>query len=326
MNAGTTIVLKIRFAVALTIAVLCQPARADDAAPLPRIGVLAAPYASTPANEGLRDGLQALGYIEDLSIVIVRRSGETPDELREAAADLVRSKVDVIAVFSTPAARAATATSLPVVFLVGDPISTGLAASLEQPGGDATGIALVYAELIARRLELLRRLAPQARRIGALMNSSNPASALQFEAARKAAPTLGLELIKMDARDGAQIDTMVRALVQSKVDGILVTGDLLLFANKAKLAGAIREARLPAVFPSREWHGDGELMSYAPSIREAGRKMAAYVDKILKGGKPGELPIEQLSRYELVIDLRVARELGLAIPEDLLLRADEVMR
>jgi putative ABC transport system substrate-binding protein len=326
MHARAAIVLKIKVAAALMIALSSQPARADGAAPLPRIGVLAAPYASTPANEGLRDGLRALGYFEGLSIVIERRSGETQEELRAAAADLVRSKVDVFAVFSTPAARAAAATSLPVVFLVGDPIATGLAASLEQPGGNATGIALVYAELIARRLELLRLLAPQGRRIGALMNSSNPASVLQFEAARKAARTLGLELIKMDARDGAQIDMIARALAQRAVDGILVTGDLLLFANKAKLAGAIREARLPAVFPSREWHGDDELMSYAPSIREAGRRMAAYVDKILKGGKAGELPIEQLSKYELVIDLRVARELGLAIPEDLLLRADEVMR
>jgi putative ABC transport system substrate-binding protein len=308
-----------------TMLVSCS-AKAEQTRTMPRIGVLTAPYASVPANEGLSKGLRELGYIEDESIVIERRSGGTQEELRAAAADLARSKVDAIVVFSTPAASAAMATTLPVVFLVGDPVSTGLAATLARPGGNATGVALIYTELIAKRLEILRLLAPGTRRIGCLMNSSNPASVLQVEAAQKAAQALGLELVMLDARSDAEVDAVVRALSRSAVDGILVTGDLVLFANKAKLAGAIREAGLPAIFPSREWHGDGELISYAPSISEAGRKMAVYVDKILKGARPADLPVEQLSKYELVINLRVAQELGLKVPQELLLSADEVIR
>lgn len=301
--------------------------RADQSANIPRIGVLAAPYANTPANEGLREGLRELGYIEDESIAMVRRSAGTQEELRSAAVDLVRQKVNVIVVFSTPAARVALeATTVPVVFLVGDPVSTGLAASLARPAGNATGVSLIYTELNSKRLKVLQQLVPGARRVGCLMNSSNAASVLQFEAAQKAARSLGLQLIKLDARNDAEVDAAVLRLPKSEVDGILVTGDLLLFANNAKFAGAIRRAKLPAVFPSREWHTDDVLLTYGPNLREAGRRMAAYVDKILQGAKPADLPIEQMSTYELVIDLRVARELSLEVPQELLLNADEVIR
>ena len=159
---------------------------ADQPANIPRIGVLAAPYANAPANEGLRDGLRELGYIEDESIAVERRSAGTQEELRSAATDLVRQKVNVIVVFSTPAARVALdATTVPVVFLVGDPVSTGLAASLARPAGNATGVSLIYTELNTKRLEILQQLVPRAQRIGCLINSSNPASVLQFEAARR---------------------------------------------------------------------------------------------------------------------------------------------
>jgi putative ABC transport system substrate-binding protein len=313
-------------ALAVGISLLNSTAASSDSPAPPRIGVLAAPYASAPANQGLSEGLRELGYVPNQSIVYERRTGDTQDELRSAAADLLRSKVDVIAVFSTPAARAAVTTQLPVVFLVGDPVSTGFAVSLERPGGNATGIALIYAELITRRLEILRRLAPNAKRIGCLMNSSNPASVLQFETARASARSFALQLVPLDARDDAKADALIRVIPDSALDAILVTGDLVLFSHRAKLASAIRKAGLPASFPSREWHGTDVLLSYAPSIREAGRRMATYVDRILKGARAGELPIEQLSKYELVIDLRVAQAMGLDVPEDLLLRADEVIR
>jgi len=300
---------------------------ADQAAFIPRIGVLAAPYANAPANEGLREGLRELGYVEDESIAVERRSAGTQEELRSAAADLVRQEVNVIVVFSTPAARVALdATTVPVVFLVGDPVSTGLAASLARPAGNATGVSLIYAELNTKRLEILQRLVPGAQRIGCLLNSSNPASVLQFEATQKAARSLGLQLIKLDARNAAEVDAAVLSLSHSAVDGILVTGDLLLFANNARFASVMREARLPAVFPSKEWHTDDVLLTYGPNLREAGRRMAVYVDKILQGAKPADLPIEQMSMYELVIDLRVARDLSLEVPQDLLLSADEVIR
>ena len=326
MSFSDATLRRLIIAVVVGAAAFCQVALAEQSAAIPRIGVLAAPYASAPANKGFGEGLRELGYIEDQNIIIERRAGDTQQELRSAAADFVRTNVDVIVVFSTPAARAAAASGLPVVFLVGDPVSTGLAVSLERPGGNATGVALVYTELIAKRLEILRRLAPSAQRIGCLMNSSNPASVLQFEAARKLARAIDLHLAPLDARNDSEVDEIVHALSRSALDGVLVTGDLLLFANREKLANAIRAAGLPAVFPSREWHGDDVLISYAPSIREAGRKMAGYVDKILNGTKPADLPIGQLSKYELVIDLRVARAMGVDVPQDLLLRADEVIR
>jgi len=158
------------------------------------------------------------------------------------------------------------------------------------------------------------------------MNSSNPASVLQLQTAIRSAQSFGLEMVALNARNDAEVDALVRVLPDSALDGVLVTGDLLLFSHRGKLASAIRKAGLPANFPSREWHGADVLLSYAPSIREAGRRMAVYVDQILKGARAGELPIEQLSKYELVIDLRVAHAMGLDVPEDLLLRADEVIR
>jgi len=171
---------------------------ADQAPTIPRIGVLAAPYANAPANEGLREGLRKLGYIEDESIAIERRSAGTQEELRSAAVELVREKVKVIVVFSTPAARVALeATTVPVVFLVGDPVSTGLAASLARPAGNATGVSLIYTELNSKRLKILQQLVPGAKRIGCLINSSNPASVLQYEAAQKVAQSLGLQLIQL---------------------------------------------------------------------------------------------------------------------------------
>jgi putative ABC transport system substrate-binding protein len=326
MCATVVILRSCIVAFALSAALPVRVAYPDDHLGPPRIGVLAAPYASAPANQGLSEGLRERGYVETQSIVIERRTGDTPDELRAAAADIAHAKVDVIVVFSTPAARAAVTTRLPVVFLVGDPVSTGLAASLERPGGNATGVALIYTELIANRLEILRRLAPAARRIGCLMNSSNPASVLQLQTAIRSAQSFGLEMVALNARNDAEVDALVRVLPDSALDGVLVTGDLLLFSHRANLASAIRKAGLPANFPSREWHGADVLLSYAPSIREAGRRMAVYVDRILKGAQAGALPIEQLSKYELVIDLRVAHAMGLDVPEDLLLRADEVIR
>jgi len=317
------------FIIAALIGATLPPwtAHADEASTIPRIGVLNPAYTNTPANEGLREGLHELGYIEDKNVAIEWRFAGTREELRSLAADLVRWKVDVIVVFSTQAARAATeATTVPIVFLVGDPVSVGLAASLARPGGNATGVSLVYTELTAKRLEILRLLAPEARRVGCLMNSSNPAGVLQFEAAQSAARTLDLQLVKMDARNDAEVDAVVRTLPRSAIDAIFVTGDILLFANRAKFASAIRKARLPAVFPAKEWHTTDVLASYGPNIKEAGRKMAAYVDKILKGAKPADLPIEQVSTYEFVIDLRAARELKLNVPQDLLLRADELIQ
>jgi putative ABC transport system substrate-binding protein len=314
-------------AAVVATAVLSAPAVADQPA-IPKIGVVVTLAASPRFLEGLRDGLQELGYTDGKNIVIEWRRPAGGDEQRSFAADLARSKLDVIVVNTTAAARAAldaTAT-IPVVFESGDPVGTGLAASLARPGRNGTGVSIVSTELFPKRLEFLHWLAPRARRIGFLTNSSNPIAASQLESTRQAARMLGLQLVTLDARNESELGAVLRALRQGATDGVIVSLDDVFRLNRSKVIQTIRKARLPAMFPYREYVDDGVLMSYGPNSADVGRKMAAYVDKILRGAKPADLPIEQISKYELIIDLRVARELKLNVPQDLLLRADEVIK
>jgi putative tryptophan/tyrosine transport system substrate-binding protein len=289
-----------------------------------RIGVL-----SVPMEEFLRQGLRERGYTEGKNIIIEwRRAKQSGQELGSLAAELVQSKVDVIVTSGTLAARAALAatTTIPVVFSAGDPVGTGLAASLVKPGKNGTGVSVVSTELTAKRLDFLHQLAPRARRIAFLMNSSNPLGPLQLKEARNATSVLGVGLIILDSRNAAELDHTLHALQRNSVDAVLVTADLLFQLNKSKIARAVRQGKLPGMFPYREYLDDGMLASYGPDLKELASRMAVYVDKILKGAKPADLPIEQLSKYELIINLRVARELGIKVPQELLYRADEVMR
>jgi len=300
---------------------------ADQAPAIPRIGVLMP--AVVAMEEGLRQGLQELGYIEDKNIIIDwRRSAGTDQELRSLAADLVRSKAEIIVAAGTAATRAAmeTTTTVPVVFHVGDPVASGFAASLAQPGGNGTGVSVIASELIAKRLELLHQLMPRAKRVLLLINPSNPAAAQLMGEVQKAARTLGLHVETLNARNIAEIDAALRKMRRTVADACLVGGDLIYLAEKARIARAIRENRMPAVFAYREFHEDGALMSYGPSLKATMRSAAKYVDKILKGAKPADLPIEQISKYDLVIDLRVAREMGITVPQELLFRADKVIQ
>jgi putative ABC transport system substrate-binding protein len=294
-----------------------------------RIGVLVPPRANSTYEAGLRDGLRELGYVEGKNVITEwLRSAGAEEEERSLVADLAREKVDVIVVFNTVAARAAldATTTIPVVFLSNDPVASGLADSVARPGRNATGVSGLMADLTGKRLEFLQQLAPAARRIVCLVNSSNPSGLQQLDAAQKAARTLGLQLITLDAHNEGELDTALRALPRNAENGVLVTADRLFYANKTKITQAIRKAGVAATFPYRDYHDGGALMSYGPSTKELARKMAVYVDKILKGARPGDLPIEQISVYELIVDLRVARELGLKVPQDLLMRADEVIR
>jgi len=300
-----------------------------DELPTPRIGALVLPLGRSPFDEGLRQGLREFGYIEGKTIVIEWRRSLGPDEeLRKLAADLARSKAQVIVVYGTPATRAVleATTTIPVVFGSGAPVESGLVPSLARPGGNATGVSVIITELTEKRLELLHQVAPRARRIAYLMNSSNPIAAAQLDAALKAARTLGLELLTLDARNADELDTRLAAMVRSEANGVLIGADPLLDASRSKIAAAVRKARLPAISPFREYHDEGVLLSYGTNQAEVGRKMAGYIHKILKGAKPSDLPIEQLSNYVLVIDLRVARLLGLKISRELQMRADEVIR
>jgi ABC-type uncharacterized transport system substrate-binding protein len=295
----------------------------------PRIGFLTPLPESGSDREGFRQGLRELGYIEGKNIVIDWRRGETGQEWRALADGLVNAKVDVIVASGTPAADAtirATAT-IPVVFAnIGDPVASGFAASLARPGRNGTGVSINTTELYPKRVEFLHQLAPKARRITYLVNSSNPIAARVFKEAEIAARTLGVRLQTLDARNGRELDALLQTLRKKPPDAILVGGDQLYLANKGKVAATVRKTRTPAIFPFDDFHENGALMSFGPSLREAGRLAAVYVDKILKGAKPADLPIQQISRFELIIDLRLAREQGINVPQELLFRADKVIQ
>ena len=295
----------------------------------PRLGVIVPSLANSPLEEGLRDGLRQAGYIEGKNIVIEwRRYAPADQDLLSLATDLAHSAVDVMVTMGSPATQAALqATTGPVVFsVVGDPVATGFAASLARPGGHATGVSTLAPELMAKRLELLHQMVPRGRRILCLTNSSNPVASRMLDALKSAARTLRVELLTLDVRNADELERALRAVPRSGAQGIIVTGERIFLADKARVAEAIRQAKLPAMVPAREYHDTGVLMSYGPNLREAMRRAAAYVDKILKGADPGDLPIEQVSTYELIIDLTAARALGLKVPQSVLLGADEVIR
>jgi putative ABC transport system substrate-binding protein len=271
--------------------------------------------------------LRELGYVEGKSIIVDwRRSLGTEEELRALTRQVAQEKATVIVAFWTPAARAAMrATSLPVVFVAGDPVATGLASNLAQPG-QATGVSMLNSELIGKRIQLLKQLAPSIRRIVFLMNPSNPLDGRMLEDAQKAAGALALDIMPVKARNVAEMDAALEALSRTPSSALLVSNDLLFLANSGKLSQAVRRGKHLAIFPFTDYHKDRVLMSYGPNSKIVTRRVASYVDRILKGAKPSELPIEQISQQELVIDLRVAHEMGVHVPDDVLLAADEVLR
>jgi len=317
-------------ALLFTTMLFVAPGAPQELARKPRIGVLMPSTAWQ--QDAFRDELRALGYIEGRSISIEWRQTERVADLQESralVAELIRANVDLIVTAGTPASKAAmdASNSVPVVFApVGDPVSSGLADSLGRPGKNGTGVSVVSTEMYPKRLEILHALAPRARRIGYLGNSSNPSGEQLFAEATAAASRMGLQLHRLDARHSDEIDAALRVMQTSKVDAVMIGGDLVFVTALDRIANAVRSARLPAVFPWKEFHRHGVLMSYGPSMNEVGRAAAKYVDKILKGAHPSELPIEQISKYYLVIDLRVARQTGIDVPQNLLFRADEVIR
>jgi len=300
---------------------------ADQVLHIPRIGVLN-PEGASQFEEYLRKGLRDLDYTEGQSIEVEwRRGAKNPAEMRTQATDLAKSNVDLIVTMGSPATCAAVdTTTKPVVMMSGDPVIAGFAVSLARPGGRATGVSIQSTDLNRKRLELLRQLAPRARRVVYLTNLSNPLTASALAELEKGRQALGVKLVTLSASNDAQIEGALHSMKESMADGVVVSADLTLLANGAKVARAVREAKLPAVFPYREYHEFGALMSYSPNEMEVFRRMAIYVDRILKGANPAELPIEQISTYEVVIDLRIAREMHIKVPQELLYRADDVLR
>jgi putative ABC transport system substrate-binding protein len=315
-------------------AVLAAPlaAEAQQPAKVPRIGFLTTPSPTAAAYylEAFREGLRELGYVEGKTIAIEYRFAEgRPERLPALAAELVRLKVDVIVTGGPPApeeAKQATST-IPIVFAVaGDPVGEGLVASLARPGGNVTGLASIAAEVVGKQLELLKEVVPKISRVAVLLNPSHSAHPLMSRQAEGPARALGMQLHILQAGSPAEIDAAFAAMRSQRVGGVLVLRGSLFLAQRRQIAALAAKNGLPAVYGTREEAEAGGLMAYGASLPLLYRRAATYVDKILKGAKPADLPVEQPTKFELIINLKTARALGLTIPQSLLGRADAVIQ
>jgi putative tryptophan/tyrosine transport system substrate-binding protein len=294
-----------------------------------RIGILEAiPVERNAANlDALRKGLRNLGYIEGQNLVLEYRSSDgRAERFLDLASELVHLKVDLIVARGTPATNAAknTTPSVPVVMATMGAPGT-LVASFAQPGGNITGVTTFSTELTAKRVEILKELAPKVSRVGLLHNMGNPAVPPEWEETKAAARSLGLEAELLDVRNGEDIGRAFELAVRQHVDALVVGADGLIQAHQQTIVNFAARKRLPAVYPSREFIEAGGLIAYAVNYPDLYFRFASFVDKILRGEKPGDLPVEQPTKFEVVINLKVANALGLAIPPTLLIRADEVI-
>jgi len=319
----------------LALSVLVAPlaAEAQQAGKVWRIGLLAPRSASDalPFNKAFRQGLSELGWVEGQNIVIEYRFAEGRyNRLPDLAAELVRLKVDVIVAGGTAASAAAkNATgTIPIVMTsVADPVGAGLIGSLARPGGNLTGLSYsVGLETVGKGLELLKETVPKLRRVAILSNPANPAQPLAIRDVKVAARSLGVQLQLLEARGPNDFDGAFAAMAKERVEALLVVADSLLGFHRTQLADLAAKRRLPAAYGLREHVDAGGLLFYGPSITDLFRRAATYVDKILKGAKPAGLPIEQPTKFELVINMKTAKALGLTIPQSILVRADEIIQ
>jgi putative ABC transport system substrate-binding protein len=307
-------------------------ARAQQAAKVARIGFLGNGTAALEANlvGPFREGLRDLGYVEDRNILIEYRWAEGKYERFPALiAELIALKVDVIVTAGTPASLAVkkATTSIPLVMVaVGDPISVGLVVSLARPGGNITGLTSISAELEGKRLELLREVIPRLSSIAVLWNPANAWAVGAEKEVQAAAQAFRMRVQSLQVRSPEGFDNAFAAIVKERPAALLMIADRLFLHNRARIVDFEAKHRLPGVYPYRELVEAGGLMSFGPSYAGMHRRAAYYVDKILKGVKPADLPVEQPAKFELVINLKAAKALGLTIPQSVLIRADEVIQ
>ena len=282
--------------------------------------------------EAFRQGLRELGWIEGQNILLEPRwTGEKPGSLRELAADLVRLKVDVIVANGATmvqAAKAAT-TTIPIIMAAtgADPVAAGFVASLARPGRNITGLSLLSAALDGKRLELLKEVVPVLARVAVLQNPDFPEATKRWRDAEAAGKSLGVRLQAWNVKNSHEIDGAFSAADKDNTQGLLVFSDpSVLERHRPRIIALALKARLPAIYPWRLYAEEGGLMVYAPSLPDMHRRSAYYVDKILRGTKPADLPVEQPTKFELVINLKTAKQIGLTIPPNVLARADKVIR
>jgi putative ABC transport system substrate-binding protein len=315
--------------VILTVALLAGPlaAEAQRAGRVPRIGMLGTSPPGDATYRALLRGLHELGYTEGKDVLLEYRWAD-PRRLPELATELVRLDVDVIATFGTPAALAAkqATTTVPIVMaLIGDPVRTGVIGSLARPGGNITGVSNLAPGMVAKRLELLKEAVPNASRVAFLWNPANPDQLAHFSEAEAGARSLGVTLQSVPVRNREELEHALPAMMQERPAALVMTGDTVLQGHIDRILAFAVRSRLPTVHQLRDNAEAGGLMSYGASRPAVIRRAAVYIDKILKGAKPGDLPVEQPTTFELVINLRTARALGLTIPPAILVRADEII-
>jgi putative ABC transport system substrate-binding protein len=310
-------------------------AEAQPAKNVPRIGYLSVGWGSGTAylrpRDAFREGLREHGWIEGQNVVIEYRFAEGHlDRLAGLVEDLIRLKVDVIVGSPTPAALAArnATRTIPIVGVsLTEPVAVGLVVSVARPGGNVTGVTYgVDADIFGKQLELLREVVPKVQRIAVLSNpGTSPAQPLIMSNIKDAGRSLGLQLQLLEARAPEEFDGVFVAMAKERAGALFMTGDPMFFQNRARLADLAIKNRLPSMSTQRQWVEAGGLVSYGPSFPDMYRRAATYVDKILKGAKPADLPLEHPTKFDLTINLKAARSLGLAIPPSLLARADQVI-
>jgi putative ABC transport system substrate-binding protein len=307
-------------------------AHAQQPKKIPRIGYLggATPSAVSDRIEAFRQGLRELGYIEGENLVIEWRPAEGKfDRLPALAAELVRLKVNIIVTggpASTRAAKAATSTIPIVMAQDNDPVANGFVASLARPGGNITGLATLSPEIGGKRLELLKEIVPKLSRVAVLGTSTDPANAQLLKEVEFAAGALGVKLQYLDVLDPKDIETAFRDASKGRAEAVLALASPVLISQRAQLADLAVKSRLPAIYYSTEYVEAGGLMTYGVNLNDLHRRAAVYVDKILKGRKPADLPVEQPIKFELIINLKAAKQIGLTIPQSVLYRADKVIK
>ena len=320
--------------VTLIFSIFGTPLTADaqQAQPVPRLGFLASASADVTKSllAAFQQGLRELGYVEGKNILIESRyaAGDFA-RLPDLAGELVRLHVDVILTEGAPAAYAAQqrTTTIPIVIgNAGDPVGMGLVASLARPGGNITGLSMMSPELTGKRLELLKEIVPSASRVAILLNPANPTSPLQLQEFQATAPALGVTLLPFEAKAANDIDRAFTAMHQERVEALIVVGDPMFGTHQRRVVELAAQARLPAMYNLRGFVDAGGLMSYGTHFEDLYRRAATYVDKILKGTKPADLPVEQPTKFALIINLKTAQALGIKMPPSLLLLADEVLQ
>jgi putative tryptophan/tyrosine transport system substrate-binding protein len=311
----------------LLAAPLAAAAQEYKAGKVARIGRLELSSAGT--DEAFRQGLRELGYVEGQNVVLEYRFAEGKAErLPNLAAELVNLKVDIIVAGGTPAplaAKHATSTIPIVMAAAGDPVRTGLVANLARPGGNVTGLSTFTPELAAKRLQLLKEVVPGVSRVAVLWNATNPFAVFNMRETEVAARTLGVQVQSLEVRGSDDFENAFAAAIRGRAGALIVVDDPLTCRHRERLGDFAAKNRLPTMYGFRQCAGTGGLMSFGASLADLYRRAAIYVDKILKGAQPRDLPVEQPTKFELVINLKTAKALGLTIPQSLLQRADQVI-